>query len=300
MNIKLSLIFVLVPYFLYAQKIDLVGKILKDGHPLESTKISIVGVNSDFTTSSGEFSLTIPATFNLKAGDKVLCYIEEKGKSAVEYSVFIPNNPLLNPIIINLQTGAQEELTQSNSELIFSVGDFYTEPYGEAYYKERDKLVKVRCLPKYYHEVHVSYNVNNNLLTPVDDIVKEGYRVILTNPSENKIIITDIRMLISDFQPLPDKYIVNWEPKGIKKSITVNVDLNPETRTYKSLKKEEYLELDKDESQIVLFDLKNGAPGIYTLTFEIDVLNVDGNYAKKSFPQRYKVLIPDREKNKNL
>ncbi len=300
MRIKYLIILLLSVTRLHAQNIILVGKILsQDSLPVQGLKISIIGVDADITTSSGEFKLTIPASSNVKVGDKIECFLEGAGVPAQEYSILVPKNPLLNPLILRMSSNPKKGNTPEQN-FFFSVAPYYEEPYGEAFYELNNKLVKVRCLPMYYHEVHSSPEVNNAILQPIDDIVKEAYRVILSNPGAEKTTVSDVRMILTDYKPLPQKYVVNWEPKGLKKAISTDVILNPNTKIYKSLKKDEYLEVASNESQILLFDIKNGLPGIYTLEFEIDVLSKDGSYLKQRSPSQYQILIPDREKNKGI
>lgn len=176
-------------------------------------------------------------------------------------------------------------------DLSFVVLPHHDAPYGKAYFRRGDSIEAVRAYPIYNVDMHQTVMVQP--IAEAADVIRDGYRIAIGNPTDRKFLITGITMRVRRQEKLPARYVCAWKLKGMQEVLTANFDLRPGIRETALLDERRVIDLPPGEAQVVVARVRDAAPGVYTFYFEADVQSIRGKVSKFT-SQDFRLLVPNR------
>jgi hypothetical protein len=161
------------------------------------------------------------------------------------------------------------------------------DPYGLFYFAMGEAVVSERAVPTYLRQMHstvagLTDDGQPNEARPGPEALVEGTRVVLHNPSPSSITSTEGFLRLIRYEKLPERCVVLWRQKGMREAELVEVTLDPETSSYRLWGAAKFIALEQKESQVVLVNIRGGAPGVYTLRAEARFAEPHGEYVASS------------------
>src|ERR1051325_2771033 len=179
------------------------------------------------------------------------------------------------------------------SKLSLLVLPHHDVPYGMAYLRRNDRTVdSMPAYPIYNIDMHQAVVVQP--LMDLRDVIRDGYRITLGNPTDHKLLVTKIVMHVRRRDTLPARYVCAWKQKGVEQVVTTDFDLRPGIRETSLLDDTHVIDIASGEAQVIVARVRDATPGVYTFYFSAEVQSVRGKPSTVT-SQDFRLFVPNRD-----
>lgn len=167
----------------------------------------------------------------------------------------------------------------------------YEMPYGMGYWTASDGMLRqARALPTYHRDMH-SVATDSKDPYSTGDGVREGYRVLLQNPTGTQHKLTRLTVLVDEYSAPPPRYVTVWMPKGLERIPTFNIALPAHTGPIELLGPEQVITLKANDVELLLAQVVDSKPGYYRFHFVAVLVSPQGHSTHTS--QSFELLVPE-------
>lgn len=151
-------------------------------------------------------------------------------------------------------------------------------PYGYFYYLNNNEVVKENALPLNISEMHtfrddtslISKNeINKSYGNKVSTMPKAAYSSVIANDTEFGCTVENVKLVVDNYSPLPDKSIFVWHRKGLMEKYQVQINFKSNIKEYTVFSGQNSVyHLKPYEGFPMNIDITNGDAGIYEFHLE--------------------------------
>lgn len=184
-----------------------------------------------------------------------------------------------------------EQNKPDSSQPSLHVTPHYELPYGMAYWTTSNSTLRqARALPTYHRDMHTVLTDSKKPYSTGDGI-REGYRLLVQNPTGTEYKITRLTVHVDEYAPPPPRYITVWMPKGLERIPTFNLSLQGHTGPVELLGADQVITLKPNDVELLLAQVVDSRPGIYRFHFISVLANSMGKSTYESQP--IELLVPE-------
>ena len=168
-------------------------------------------------------------------------------------------------------------------------------PYGYAYFTDATGHTQsMRAYPTLPSDMHAFDTAPPSELA-TERWLREGWRVLVRNDTKRRLWLTNTRLSLDSFAPLPARYVCVWLTKGQETQVAVAVKLHAADRSWPLLPDQgQPRPLEPGESFVFNIRVASAEPGIYKMSVKLDV-HGEGEVADRALlGKELDLFVPDR------
>jgi tetratricopeptide (TPR) repeat protein len=168
-------------------------------------------------------------------------------------------------------------------------------PYGYAYFIDTSgQLHSMRAYPTRATDMHAfGTSVGTDMAEP--KWTREAWRIVIQNPTSLKLRLTRVRIVRTDYRPLPERYVCVWKQKGYVTPKSVDIGLGSTDLEWSMLPDGGQATLAPGEDPLILLArIVKADPGIYRVQVVVDAAPSLGGPATTVAAGALELFVPDR------